>query len=141
MSDKQNSQVVLPQLLRELQKYPSLFKVVDAVKEMIRDEEDDAELTQESEIEYKIEDKKLFDESKLFNMNCCLPNMCVVIAPTGEAIDIRIADGQLKISINTNTPDTPVVKTEEWEKNRFHQPEGRIYYQKISLPASTRNGV
>lgn len=91
--------------------------------------------------EFSLEDSEAFDESKLFEMNCCIPNMCNVIAPTGEAIDIRIADGQLKISINTNTPDTPFVKTDEWEKNRFQQPENKIFYQRISLPASTRNGV
>lgn len=97
------------------------------------------EIPKQNSTEFLLEDTKAFDESKLFDMNCCIPNMCNVIAPTGEAIDIRIADGQLKISINTNTPDTPVVRTEEWEKNRFCQPERRIFYHRISLPASTRD--
>ena len=97
------------------------------------------EIPKQNSTEFLLEDTKAFDESRLFDMSTSIPNMCVVVAPTGEAIDIRIADGQLKISINTNIPDTPVVRTEEWEKNRSCQPERRIFYHRISLPASTRD--
>ena len=44
------------------------------------------EIPKQNQTEFLLEDTKAFDESKLFDMNCCIPNMCNVIAPTGEAI-------------------------------------------------------
>ncbi|NCA14194.1 MAG: hypothetical protein EBS89_08695 [Proteobacteria bacterium] len=78
-------------------------------------------------------------DPRLFEMTCRLPNMCVVSAPTGENIDIRIADGQLRISVNTNAPTPPACETTEYPRNRFFPERERIYYHKVSLQASTRN--
>ena len=75
----------------------------------------------------------------LFEMICCLPNMCVVSAPTGENIDIRVRDGRLHISVNTNAPEPPACETTEFPKNRFFPERERIYYHRVSLQASTRN--
>jgi hypothetical protein len=75
----------------------------------------------------------------MFEIACTVPNMCVVVSPTGESIDIRIKDGKLHIMINTDTPETPVSYTEEWERNKYQKdPKEKIYYHRISLPVSKR---
>ena len=77
--------------------------------------------------------------SKMFEIACEVPNMCVVVAPTGESIDIRIRDGKLMIMVNTDTPDTPVSYTEEWDRNKYqNDPKEKIFYHRISLPVSKR---
>ena len=77
--------------------------------------------------------------SKMFEIACEMPNMCVVVAPTGESIDIRIRDGKLMIMVNTDNPDTPVSYTEEWDRNKYqNDPKEKIFYHRISLPASKR---
>lgn len=82
----------------------------------------------------------IVDKSLLFETVCLTKNMTVVVAPTGEAIDLRIIDGKLQITINTDTPDTPFSYTEEWDRNKYQKnPKEKIYYHRISLPAATRN--
>jgi hypothetical protein len=77
--------------------------------------------------------------SKMFEIACEVPNMCVVVAPTGESIDIRIRDGKLMIMVNTDTSDTPVSYTEEWDRNKYqNDPKEKIFYHRISLPVSKR---
>jgi hypothetical protein len=121
--------------------YYRLREMIVEIEEMIADFVSEKPLWQKPVPDSSVSETPTFDVSKLFDMSTSIPNMCVVVAPTGEAIDIRIADGQLKISINTNIPDTPVTKTEEWRENKFCQPENKIFYQRISIPASTRNGL
>ena len=76
----------------------------------------------------------------MFEIACTVPTMCVVVSPTGESIDIRIKDGHLHIMINTDTPETPVSYTEEWERNKYQtDPKEKIYDHRISLPVSKRN--
>jgi hypothetical protein len=65
--------------------------------------------------------------------------MIVLVAPTGESIDIRIRDEKLLIMVNTDSPENPSSYTEEWERNKYQtNPKDKIYYQRISLPCSKR---
>jgi hypothetical protein len=78
-------------------------------------------------------------KSKFFETVCIVPNMIVLVAPTGESIDIRIRDEKLLIMVNTDSPENPSSYTEEWERNKYQtNPKDKIYYQRISLPCSKR---
>ena len=84
--------------------------------------------------------EKSSESKNMFEMACAVPNMCVLVSPTGESIDIRIKDGHLHIMINSDTEKTPVSYTEEWYRNQYQKdPKEKIYYHRISLPSSNRN--
>jgi hypothetical protein len=84
--------------------------------------------------------EKSSESKNMFEIACAVPNMCVLVSPTGESIDIRIKDGHLHIMINSDTEKTPVSYTEEWYRNQYQKdPKEKIYYHRISLPSSNRN--
>lgn len=111
-----------------------------------------AEFSSENDAVYEVECVRQMEEVReelreesserknMFEIACEVPTMCVVVAPTGESIDIRIKDGHLHIMINSDTEQTPVSYTEEWHRNQYQKdPKEKIYYHRISLPSSNRN--
>lgn len=80
---------------------------------------------------------KSMDDDKFFEMAASLPGFTSLNAPNGETIEIRYIDGNLRISVTTETKAEPVVVVEEDKHNA--RKELKLYTYRTILPAMRKD--